>query len=229
VGTYLLWDIDGTLIENDFTIVSVYAQAFELTVGTAPTAQIENPHGMTEAQLLREMLRIHGHDVSLHDTLIGHLDVVAARRHEEGVVRRPCAGVEAALTRFAELGWHNALRTGNAPDRARYKVREAGLDDGLFDWEHSFFGHRSETRHHLTAMARDALADDTAIIIGDTPMDGLAAASAGFPFLAVGTGAYTADELGESDAFLAIDSFATGLEPAIAAIRALEAATAAVR
>src|SRR5690606_22206186 len=113
VGTYLLWDIDGTLIENDFTIVSVYAQAFELTVGTAPTAQIENPHGMTEAQLLREMLRIHGHDVSLHDTLIGHLDVVAARRHEEGVVRRPCAGVEAALTRFAELGWHNALLTGN--------------------------------------------------------------------------------------------------------------------
>lgn len=229
MGTSLLWDIDGTLIENDFTIVSVYAQAFELTVGSAPTVQIESPHGMTEAQLLRELLRIHGHDVSLHDTLLGHLDVVAARRHEEGVVRTPCAGVATALERFAELGWHNALLTGNAPDRARYKVLEAGLDDALFDWERSFFGHRSETRHHLTATAREALAGEVAIIIGDTPMDGLAAASAGFPFLGVGTGSFTADELGETDAFLTIDSFETGLDAAVAAIRALESATAAAR
>ena len=72
------------------------------------------------------------------------------------------------------------------------------------------------TRHHLTAGARDDLVGHHAVIIGDTPNDGLAADSAGIPFVAVATGAYTASELRQTSAILVIDDFASGLDAATA-------------
>lgn len=221
MATYLLWDIDGTLIVNDFTGVSIYARAFERTTGSLPTERPASPHGMTEGQLLRELLRIHGHDVGLHDTLRGHLDELSVEEHATGLTREQCAGAADALARFAALGWHNGLLTGNAPERARFKMLQAGYGEEPFDWEHSFFGHASEDRHHLTGLASAALAGHRVVIIGDTPLDGAAAASAGFPFLGVGTGSFTADELLAAGAFVAVESFATGLPAAAAAIASL--------
>lgn len=226
MAIHALWDIDGTLIENDFTGVSIYARAFELATGALPTERPAQPHGMTEGQLLVEMLRLHGHDESLHESYIEHLTALSIAEHEAGLTRTPCAGVADALRRFRDEGWHNGLLTGNAPDRARFKMLQAGFDEHWFDWPNSFFGHRSPTRHHLTADAAAALRGRTVVIIGDTPTDGAAAASAGFPFLGVATGSFTTAELREAGAFAAIDSFATGLEDAVAAIRALPAPAA---
>jgi phosphoglycolate phosphatase len=221
MAIHALWDIDGTLIENDFTGVSIYARAFELTTGKPPTERPAHPHGMTEGQLLVELLRLHGHDASLHELYIEHLTALSVAEHEAGLTRTPCPGVADALARFRAEGWHNGLLTGNAPDRARFKMLQAGFDENWFDWPNSFFGHRSPTRHHLTADAATALRGHTVVIIGDTPNDGAAAASAGFPFLGVGTGSFTAAELRDAGAFVAIDSFATGLDDAVAAIAAL--------
>jgi len=221
VATYLLWDVDGTLIVNDFSGVSIYARAFERTTGSPPSVPLTNPHGMTEGQLLPELLRIHGHDVALHDVFREHLTALSIEEHETGLTRVACPGVAEALTGFARQGWHNCLLTGNAPDRARYKMLQTGFDENVFDWQNSFFGHRSETRHHLTATAAEALAPHTVVIIGDTPLDGAAAASAGFAFLGVATGSFGIEELREAGAFLAIDSFADGFEAALDGIRSL--------
>lgn len=221
MATYLLWDIDGTLIVNDFSGVSIYARAFERTTGVLPTERPASPHGMTEGQLLRELLAIHGHDVALHDTLRGHLDALSVEEHATPPAREQCAGAADALAHFAAQGWHNGLLTGNAPERARFKMLQAGYGVEPFDWEHSYFGHLSPDRHHLTDLAATALAGHRVVIIGDTPLDGAAAASAGFAFLGVGTGSFTSDELRAAGAFAAVDSFATGLEAATAAIAAL--------
>lgn len=221
MATHLLWDIDGTLIVNDFSGVSIYARAFERTTGALPTERPASPHGMTEGQLLRELLAIHGHDVGLHDTLRAHLDELSVEEHATGLRREQCAGAADALARFAELGWSNGLLTGNAPERARFKMLQAGYGEEPFDWERSFFGHQSADRHHLTGLAATALAGHTVVIIGDTPLDGAAAASAGFPFLGVGTGSFSADELVAAGAFVAVESFATGLDAAVEAIAAL--------
>lgn len=221
VATYLLWDIDGTLIRNEFTGVSIYAQAFERTTGALPTERPRNPHGMTEGQLLRELLAMHGHDVALHDEFRRHLDELSVEEHATGLRREQCPGAADALARFAEQGWRNGLLTGNAPERARFKMLQAGYGEEPFDWEHSFFGHLSEDRHHLTSLAARALDGHRVVIIGDTPMDGAAAASAGFPFLGVGTGSFTAEELLAAGAFVAVESFESGLAAASAAIAAL--------
>ena len=221
MATYLLWDIDGTLIVNDFSGVSIYARAFERTTGAMPTLRPASPHGMTEGQLLREVLLLHGHDVGLHDVLRTHLDELSVEEHATGLVREQCAGAADALAHFAAQDWHNGLLTGNAPERARFKMLQAGYGEEPFDWQHSYFGHLSEDRHHLTSLAAAALAGHRVVIIGDTPLDGAAAASAGFAFLGVGTGSFGADELRAAGAFCAVDSFATGLAEATAAIAAL--------
>ncbi len=115
---------------------------------------------------------------------------------------------------------------GNGPNRARYKLLAAGYDPEDFDWEHSYFGHESPTRHHLTAGARTALEGHDAVIIGDTPNDGLAADSAGIPFLAVATGIYSADQLRATSARVVVESLASGRDAVIDAIAALATAAA---
>lgn len=228
MSTYILWDIDGTLIYNTPTAGSLYLDAIEHVTGTRPTVPVENPHGMTEGQLLTALLEVNGLDPARIGEVLYDLDVLSREQHERGHARDACTGVDEALEAVASRGWVNALLTGNGPNRARYKLLSAGIDPELFDWEHSYFGHESPTRHHLTAGARSALAAEDAFIIGDTPNDGLAADSAGIPFIAVATGIYAAEELRPTSALVVVDDLESGLDDVLAAIQgAVPAETAA--
>lgn len=223
MSTFVLWDIDGTLIYNGPKAGTLYLDSIEQVTGIRPTVRVGSPHGMTEGQLLAEILKVNGIDVSLVPSVYERLEELSLAEHEAGALRERCVGVDVALAAVAERGWRNALLTGNGPNRARYKVIAAGIDDSLFDWENSFFGHESPTRHHLTAGAREKLADRAAVIIGDTPKDGEAADSAGIPFIAVATGAYTADELRKSSALVVVDDFQSGLDDVLEAIATVRA------
>lgn len=219
MSTYILWDIDGTLILGNSRAGALYLDSIEQVTGVRPTVRVGDPHGMTEGQLLAEVLTVNGIDPAHVPRVLVRLDELSLAQHESGEYpREPAPGTAAAIAAFAERGWINALLTGNGPNRARYKVIAAGYDADAFDWEHSYFGHESPTRHHLTADAGAGLAGHHAVIIGDTPKDGEAADSAGFPFVAVATGSFTADELRATNAVLVIDNFGTGLDQAIAAI-----------
>lgn len=218
MSTYILWDIDGTLIYNTPTAGGLYLDAIEHVTGVRPTVPVEEPHGMTEGQLLAAILEANGQDASRVGEVLYDLDVLSREQHERGHVRDACVGVDAALEAVTARGWTNALLTGNGPNRARYKLLAAGIDPALFDWEHSYFGHQSPTRHHLTAGARSALGGDGAFIIGDTPNDGLAADSAGIPFVAVATGVYSADELRSTSAIVVADNLEDGLDDVLEAI-----------
>jgi phosphoglycolate phosphatase-like HAD superfamily hydrolase len=218
VSTYILWDIDGTLIYNSPQAGTLYRDSIEQVTGVGPTVRVQNPHGMTEGQLLLEILTVNGLDAAHLPAILLRLDELSALQHETGWTRDACVGVPEALAAVAGRGWTNALLTGNGPTRARYKLLAAGIDVELFDWDHSFFGAESPTRHHLTAGARDALAGSAAFIVGDTPKDGEAADSAGIPFIAVATGAYTADELRPTSALVVVADLASGLDAVLGAI-----------
>lgn len=223
MSTFVLWDIDGTLIYNGPKAGTLYLDSIEQVTGIRPTVRVGSPHGMTEGQLLTAILDVNGIDVALVPDVYARLEELSLAEHEAGALRDRCVGVDVALAAVAERGWTNALLTGNGPNRARYKVLAAGIDDALFDWEHSFFGHESPTRHHLTAAAREKLADRAAVIIGDTPKDGEAADSAGIPFIAVATGAFSADDLRETSALVVVDDFESGLAEVLDAIATLPA------
>ena len=218
MSTYILWDIDGTLIYNTPNAGALYLEAIEQVTGSRPTVPVPDPHGMTEGQLLAAILEVNGMDAGRLGDVLYQLDELSREQHERGWARDACVGATEAIAAVASRGWTNALLTGNGPNRTRYKLLAAGYDPEEFDWEHSYFGHRSPNRHHLTAGARDALVDHDAIIIGDTPNDGLAADSADIPFIAVATGIYSADQLSQTSALVVAEDLSSGLEAILAAI-----------
>lgn len=218
MSTYILWDIDGTLIYNTPSAGVLYLDAIEHITGTRPTVPVPDPHGMTEGQLLLAILEVNGLDQGRLGDVLYQLDVLSREQHERGHVRDACVGASEAIAAVAARGWINALLTGNGPNRARYKLLAAGFDPEDFDWEHSYFGHQSPTRHHLTAGARSALTGHDAVIIGDTPNDGLAADSARIPFIAVATGIYSADQLRATSALVVVDDLEAGLPAVLEAI-----------
>lgn len=213
-----MWDIDGTLIVNTPTAGSLYLDAVEQVTGVRPTVRLGNSHGMTEGQLLAGILDVNDIEALHLAAVYERIEELSLLEHEAGHTRQACEGATEAMAAFAARGWINALLTGNGPNRARYKVLAAGYDAGAFDWQHSYFGHESPTRHHLTSDARLDLEGEHAIIIGDTPKDGEAADSAGIPFVAVATGTFAADELRETNAIVVIENFVTGLGEATDAI-----------
>jgi phosphoglycolate phosphatase-like HAD superfamily hydrolase len=218
VSAFVLWDIDGTLIRNTPQAGSLYIDSIEQVTGIRPTVRVQNPHGMTEGQLLTEVLTVNDIDVHHLPAVLERLDELSRVQHEAGHTRESCAGAAEAIAAVAERGWTNALLTGNGPTRARFKLIAAGFNPDDFDWNHSFFGHLSPTRHHLTADARSALPADAAVIVGDTPKDGEAADTAGIPFIAVATGAYDSQSLRATSALVVVEDLASGLDSLLAAI-----------
>ncbi len=219
MATYILWDIDGTLIYNNSTAGTLYVDAIRDVTGASPTVRVGDPHGMTEGQLLGEILAVNGHDRELLPTVLLRLDELSREQHERGETRERAIGVPEALASITANGWANALLTGNGPNRARYKIVAAGIDPDIFDWNHSFFGHESPTRHALTALVGTAIGDAKVVIIGDTPKDGEAADSAGIPFIAVATGVFTMGELRETSAIVVVDNLEVGLSDVLTAIK----------
>lgn len=209
--TYILWDVDGTLVRNGKDAGNLYHEAVELAVGSTIANRLPNTHGKTDGQILRETIAAHGLADDLHASASAHLDELSRLRHESGNHRELCPGVHEALAATAARGWVNCLLTGNSASRSRYKVSGAGVDPQLFDWTHSWFGDVSPVRSELTLRARAELPNDTLVIIGDTPGDDIAATAAGLPFIAVATGVFTAQQLRETAAILVIDDLVTGL------------------
>lgn len=214
---YLLWDVDGTLVFNGKDAGNLYHEAVELAAGRTIADAMPNTHGKTDAQILAETLAYHVLDPHLHAAAALHLDELSRLRHERGDHRVLCPGVDAALRACARAGFVNGLLTGNGRQRSRYKLSGAGLDLGLIDWEHSYFGDTTLARSDLTRRAADEL-DDRAIIVGDTPNDGIAADAAGFAFVAVATGAFTREELSATSAVAVLADLESGLPRLLSAI-----------
>ena len=133
MSTYVLWDIDGTLIYNTPQGGALYIEAIEQVTGTRPTVPVDNPHGMTEGQLLIEILKANELDTARIGDVLYQLDVLSREQHERGHVREACVGAYSAVAAVADRGWTNALLTGNGPNRARYKLLAAGFDPEDFD------------------------------------------------------------------------------------------------
>ena len=217
---YILWDVDGTLVFNGTDAGNLYHDAIELAAGHTIGDRLPNRHGKTDGQILWEALEAHGLPASLHSAASMHLDELSRERHERGENRTLCPGVIPALAACAAAGWTNALLTGNGRDRSFYKVTGAGVDERAIDWEHSYFGNVTPIRSDLTRAAASEL-EGPLVIVGDTPNDGVAADAAGLPFLAVATGAFTADELRETSALIVIDDLESGLDLLLEALSAI--------
>jgi phosphoglycolate phosphatase-like HAD superfamily hydrolase len=204
----LAWDIDGTLIHSGADrSASVFPGALQKVLGAPCTLQISMA-GKTDAQIVTEMLLLEGAPPDLCGAVLAAADELTLNPTSPQSLNA-VAGVATALTSTYLAGHTNVLLTGNTPTRARAKLSRAGYDLSIIDWGHSQFGDRATERAdlaHALASAATQLGR-IPLIIGDTPLDALAAYEANVLFCGVATGVYTAKDLASTTNILVIENF----------------------
>jgi phosphoglycolate phosphatase len=226
----VLWDIDGTLVDSAGHGRHAFEEAFEAVVGGVP--EWVDYAGRTDHQIALAMLE--GSDPSVPGSA-EHLPAVleqlaerlADRKEAIAAEGRVYPGVRETLAALHETeGVVNSLLTGNIEANAAVKVSAFGLDRWL-DFEAGAYGSDPHVRRSdLVAVARERAAErygetTGAVLVGDTPLDVLAAREAGARAVAVATGFAGLDALRESKP----DALLQDLSDTEAAIRAITAST----
>ena len=215
----VLWDVDGTLIHAGGHGARAFEEAFEAVTGRMP-GPIDWA-GRTDHHIALSML---GGEHEQLPAVLEQLAVTLAARKE--LIARDGAvypGVRETLESLHHAdGVINSLLTGNLEANAAVKVGAFGLDRWL-DFESGAYGSDPhERRSDLVAIARERAADrhgepTRVVLVGDTPLDVLAARDAGARAVAVATGFADPDALRESEP----DALLQDLSDTRAAIRAI--------
>jgi phosphoglycolate phosphatase-like HAD superfamily hydrolase len=209
----LLFDIDGTLLTG---AARAHAEAMLDAIGevyglTDVTALGVQPAGRTDPEIARLILL--QHDIGGDRIDRGMSDLMHATV-EQFALRCPPSLADCVIPGMADLLRSLAARpeielslvTGNLESVARLKLARAGIGE-LFARDQGGFGSDSEDRTDLPAIARRRAGLDGAgpyprertVVIGDTPRDIACARADGVRCLAVTTGSYGAEELGDAD------------------------------
>ena len=219
----VLWDIDGTLVDSAGHGRFAFEEAFDAVIGGQPD-WVEYA-GRTDHQIALSMLNDSAeHLPAVLEQLVAKLAVRKSAIAAEG---RVYPGVPETLAALHEAdGVINSLLTGNLEANAAVKVGAFGLERWL-DFEAGAYGSDPhERRSDLVAIARERAAarygqPTGAVLVGDTPLDVLAAREAGARAVAVATGFADLDALRASEP----DALLQDLSDTEAAIRAITAST----
>lgn len=202
----VLFDIDGTLLWSDGAgRRAIHRALIEVFGATGP--EDHRFDGKTDPQIVRELMRVVGHDDAQIDSRMQDLFdryVVWLREELRDPTHRATSlpGVTVLLDVLSRrddvtLG----LLTGNLVDGARAKLEAVGIDPSMFVI--GAYGSDHELRPELPAIAqrraREELGLDipgpNVIVIGDTPADIECGRDIGARAIGVATGRYSVDVL----------------------------------
>jgi phosphoglycolate phosphatase-like HAD superfamily hydrolase len=231
VRTFVLWDIDGTLLDAGRIAHGLYNEAFRAVIGEVPADGIYQSikmGGRTDHDITLELLERHGvsdgrrhlpaFTTALADALASKVDEV----REKGRVLPGVPEVLAALDARPEV--LQSLLTGNVEPNAGVKLAAFGLERWV-DLEVGGYGSDDHRRPFLVDIARakaerkygHAYSPDDTVLIGDTPLDVAAAREGRARVVAVATGNYGRDELEAAGADVVLDDL-SDTDKAVAAI-----------
>ena len=211
----LLWDIDGTLINNDRAGMHAWFQALEEENGGPVDVDVAglSPAGLTDVRIaeisLEKILR-RPWDQQLVDRILDRyvelLPEWLARRNKGRVL----PNVVEILERLSQIDDIDlGLLTGNVEEGARQKLAYYGLWD-YFDW--GSFADDSPDRRDLARKARSMAQErhggdaiEAFYVIGDTERDIDCGKAIGARTIGVGTGPFNAAELALHDPWWAVD------------------------
>jgi len=210
----VLFDIDGTLIRTQGAGVRAFERTFSSEFKIPNATRTMNFAGRTDPSLVRECFQLHQIEPSLEnferffEAYVFWLDYLL--RESKGAV---CPGVRDLIDYFQTLpsGPLLGLLTGNIRLGAEIKLKHFGLWDAFCS---GAFGDDHEDRNQLAVIAqqrgRDMLGGPLPgkeiLVIGDTPRDIACANAINANVLAVGTGAYSCEELGTHQATWVVES-----------------------
>jgi phosphoglycolate phosphatase len=209
--TFVLFDIDGTLVSLDGAGSRSLNRAMEDLLGIPNGFREVNFAGKTDLQIIREGLEkfdLLDRDDLLHSLLDRYLaylptEVATSMGHVK-------EGVKELLFNLQDLrGVYLGLLTGNVEAGARLKLNTFGLNRFF---PVGAFGDDSENRNLLLPFAVKRLLDSESIevnhehcvVIGDTPSDVECAQVHGASSIAVATGTYSLEQLKKTTADLVL-------------------------
>jgi phosphoglycolate phosphatase len=208
----ILWDVDGTLIKIDDNRLNKHQLAANILVAPKDESS-KNYTGMTDKQILK---RIIGPDFDIL-SITEKFEIFHRlnKLTKEELVYYPVtvnSYVEETLQKANQLGWQNAILTGNTLDRARSKLESAKLLS-YFPIELIFNGETLENRNDLVKFSNIKLLEmgfHKIILVGDTPNDIFSAQSANLPIISVSTGKFIKKQLETHVPDLHIDNLLDG-------------------
>jgi phosphoglycolate phosphatase-like HAD superfamily hydrolase len=204
----VLFDIDGTILLTDGAGKRAIHRALREVFGsTGPDNHSFG--GKTDPQIVRELMRIDGHedphiDDNMPRLLRKYVDYLEEELEASAAKVETMPGIHElldALDRRDDVVV--GLLTGNLVAGAKAKLGSVGIDFGRF--KVGAYGSDHEARGELPAVAqrraRDELGVDVTgsdvVVIGDTPADIHCGQSIGARAIAVATGFYTVEALRE--------------------------------
>lgn len=209
---FILFDIDGTLVDSGGAGVRSLNLAFEELFSVRDAFRSVSMAGKTDMQILREGFELHHIDYSngivpeFYRSYIGHLKQNI--KNAQGHIK---PGIKEALGELsAQKGFTLGLLTGNIEEGARIKLDFFGLNS-FFDI--GAFGNDDEDRNRLLPIAVEKLYKQNSlkvnfrdcVVIGDTPRDISCSKPYGAFSVAVATGPYSAVALSDAGADVVFD------------------------
>src|SRR5215472_613844 len=216
---FVLWDVDGTLLNAGGAGAELYRLVFRGLFGRAPDA-LAPMAGRTDRAIILETLELAGVASPRQwvDPFIAGLTAHAPSMRAAVAARgRVLPGAAAAIAALAAAGAdavsgrpgrvYQSVLTGNIRPMAEVKLGALGLD-GPLDLGIGAYGDDHEVRTELVAVARRRAAaryggsapgadfgGASTVVAGDTPLDISAALAAGARAVGVATGPFTAADL----------------------------------
>jgi phosphoglycolate phosphatase-like HAD superfamily hydrolase len=204
----VLFDIDGTLLLSDGAgRRAIHRSLREVFGATGPT---DYPFGgKTDPQIVRELMRLAGHqdehiDARMERLLERYVEYLREELRSPAHTPYTLPGVPELLDALeAETNVVLGLLTGNLEQGAKAKLESVGLDPKRF--RVGAYGSDHEQRPELPAIARERtrrqlgidVRGDAIVVIGDTPADLTCGRSLGASAIGVATGQYSVEQLSE--------------------------------
>lgn len=219
----LLWDIDGTLVDNDhaglIAMNRTFRAMFEFEKGLDPLDGIDFA-GASDRWIVRRVAQSLGiewdeaQDAAFIDR---YEEILREVLHERA--GRVLPGVEAVLEALAQEDVVQGLGTGNFRRSAFVKLDHYGLGEHFVD---GGFGDDSPNRPELLAVGLERMrthadAGADCVVVGDTVHDITAGHAIGARVVAVSTGFNDRERLREAGPEVLLDDLAD-IELALAAV-----------
>ncbi len=209
-----LFDIDETLTKVSALHIESISRAFEEIYGIDATINTINYHGLTEQQIIFQVLRKNGLDDKTIKSNIEDAMEVVARFFNNGIEDAEIIVLDGVRELLEELDKNNVLIglvTGNLEQIARGKMRKVGLNHYL---KIGGFGSDDIDRTNLVRLAiRRAEKNfgfkfhNNVFLFGDSPHDIEAGKEAGVKTVGVTTGIYSKKQLEDVGANFVVTDF----------------------
>lgn len=210
----ILFDIDGTLIEDKNPAHrGAFIEAFRKTYYTDTNIDVINPTGMTDQQIILEVLKQHGFDektviAKLPDAMYVMVSYFEKNNDSSGIV--VLDGVNELLGELKHLDYLIGLITGNLEQIARGKMEAVDLNTYF---KLGGFGSDDMYRENLVRLAikraeekYNFVFENNVFVFGDSPRDIEAAHDAHTIAVGVATSKYSVSELEKAGADQVFDS-----------------------